>query len=360
MPSRRALWVSTSTETRGGIATYVREMQRMPLWNDWNIRHVTTHRDGSAATKAVVFAWGAIVFVSQLARFRPGVVHLHSSADASFVRKAILFWISHPFGIPVVIHMHGSDFQDYYDRSGRLAQSVIGATLTRANAVVALGEVWADKLRAIAPQARVIVIPNAVRPARRTVQPARNRPLNVVFLGRIGDRKGAFRLLDSWADLVSRPTSEDGSGRAVSLTIAGDGEVATARRRIQELGVGDSVELREWLTPEAVDDLLGKSQVLVLPSRNEGQPMAVLEAMARGLCVVASDVGGLPEMIGDGCGVIVSAEDGKAISDALKLVIDDDQLRLQFGAAAHARFADRFDVRAVARQIDDLYCEVAR
>ena len=79
MAERRALWVSTSMETRGGIATYVRAMQQTPLWTDWNIRHVATHRDGSAAAKIAVFARGALLFVVELIRFRPSVVHLHAA-----------------------------------------------------------------------------------------------------------------------------------------------------------------------------------------------------------------------------------------------------------------------------------------
>ena len=88
----------------------MRAMQQTPLWTDWNIRHVATHRDGSAAAKIAAFARGALLFVVELIRFRPGVVHLHASSGASFVRKGILFWISRLARVPVVVHMHGSGF----------------------------------------------------------------------------------------------------------------------------------------------------------------------------------------------------------------------------------------------------------
>jgi glycosyltransferase involved in cell wall biosynthesis len=351
MPERRALWASTSTETRGGIATYVRAMRETPLWADWNIRHIATHRDGSAASKIVVFARGAMLFIVELIRFRPSVVHLQAASDTSFIRKGILLWISRIAGVPVVFHMQGSNFQVYYENSPRPIQAVIRATLCRASAVVALGETWAARLSAIAPTARIAVIPNAVRPADRSVQPAPGEPVGVVFLGRIGDRKGAFRLLDAWARL---------DGEAATLTIAGDGDVERARRRIQELHLDETVEVREWLSESDVCELLDCAQVLVLPSRNEGQPLAVLEAMARGLCVVASDAGGLPEMIGGGCGMIVSPDDIEAIAAALRLVVHDHELRTQYGAAAYARVADLFDVRIVWRRLDALYREVSR
>ena len=337
MLERRALWAST--EDGGGIATYVRVIQQSPLWTDWNIRHVITHRSGSKAEKIRVFARGALLFVTELIRFRPGVVHLHAASDTSFIRKGVLLWISWLARVPVVVHMHGSGIQNYYENSPRAIQAVIRATLCRAGAVVALGEVWADRLRMMAPTARIPVIPNAVPLARRSSQPAPGEPVHVVFLGRIGEHKGTFRLLDAWAKLVRDPDFDTGKGKAAHL-------VDRRRRR-----GGASAALRSgtptgghrrssWLAVGSdTGELLDRAQVLALPSRNEGQPMAVLEAMARGMCVIASDVGGVPEMIGDGCGVIVEPYDLEAIEAALRLAVHDHDLRARYGAAAYARAA---------------------
>lgn len=88
--------------------------------------------------------------------------------------------------------------------------------------------------------------------------------------------------------------------------------------------------------------------------------MAVLEAMARGLCVIASDVGGIPDMIGGGCGLLVTPDDIEGITAALRLVVYDDEARAQYGRAAHMRVAERFDVDTVWRRLDTLYREVSR
>ena len=351
------LWAGT--DEGGGIATYVRVMQQTPLWSEWNIRYVVTHRDGSAAAKIWAFTRGGLLFAFELIRARPAVVHLHSASDTSFIRKGILLWTSWFASVPVVLHIHGSNFNEWYKNSPRMIQRAIRATLVRASAVVALGEDRATRLQEIAPTARIVVIPNAVRPARRAAQPAVGEPVHVVFLGRIGERKGTFRLLDAWADLTSDPDFGAGAGNAAILTIAGDGEVEQARERVGALHLEDSVQVRGWLSESEVGDLLDSAQVLVLPSRNEGQPMAVLEAMARGLCVVASGVGGLPEMIGSGCGVIVSPDDIDAIASALRLVVHDEGLRVRYGAAAYARAMDQFDVGTVWRRLDALYREAA-
>ncbi|MGE2834251.1 glycosyltransferase family 4 protein [Mycobacterium sp. SMC-4] len=357
MVDQKALWVSTSTQTRGGIASYVRAIQDTSVWQDWNVRHVATHRDGTAAEKIAVFASGTLRFVVELIRFRPSVIHLHASTRGSFVRKAILFWISRITGTPVVLHMHGSGFPQDYEDSPRAVRAMVRATLRRADAFVALGQMWADRMQKIVPDARIHAIPNGVRLAPRVAQRSAV-PLSVVFLGRIGDHKGTFRLLDAWAKLNCEPDFVTASGTTATLTIAGDGEIDRARRYVKDLCLEDTVTVHGWLSETQVGDMLDRAQVLVLPSRNEGQPMAVLEAMARGLCVIAGDVGGLPEMIGGGAGILIPPDDAEAVADALRKVIGDHELRDRYGAAAHLRIREQFDTEAIARRLDVLYREV--
>jgi glycosyltransferase involved in cell wall biosynthesis len=116
--------------------------------------------------------------------------------------------------------------------------------------------------------------------------------------------------------------------------------------------------VHDWLSENEVGELLDRAQVLALPSRNEGQPMAVLEAMARGLCVIATDVGGLPEMIGEGCGVTIPPEDTEAIAAALREVVLKSELRIRCGSAAYARVEKQFDTYTIGRRLDALYREV--
>lgn len=358
MADQRALWVSTSVETRGGIASYVRSMQQTFLWDDWNIRHVATHRDGSAALKVLTFAYGALQFVFELIRFRPSVVHLHAGAYGSFLRKSILFWISRPTRVPVVLHMHGSGFQTYYENSSRAVQAFIRATLCSSSVLVTLGDVWAARVHEIAPSARIAAIPNGIRLDRRSAEPPLGEPVHIVFLGRIGDRKGTFELLDAWAELSGETAFTSGRGNVATLTIAGDGQVGRARRYCRDLCLESSVAVNDWLSPNEVRDLLQHAQVLVLPSRSEGQPMAVLEAMARGLCIIATNVDGLPEMIGGGCGVLIPPDNTEAIVAALREVVYNPELRARYGAAAYARVRDEFDTCVIARRLDGLYREV--
>lgn len=352
MNAPRVLWVSTSLSTRGGVSSCVRTLKDTPLWGEWSVEHIATHRDGPVAARILAFARGLGGFVGTLAKRRPDLVHLHMSSYGSFARKATLAWIAKAARLPVVLHVHGSEFGLFYQRAPRLLRLIIRATLTQAGAVVALGDRWANLLRRIAPEAHVTVIPNAVPRGALVRQPGHGESVHVVFLGTIGDRKGTFTLLDAWARLA-------GDARQARLTIAGDGEVARARETIARLGLGSSVEVVNWLSRAHVGDLLSCAQVLVLPSRNEGQPMAVLEAMANGLCVVASDAGGIPDLVVDGVsGLLVPPGDVPALTTALRHVITDHDARCRLGTAAFERVRQHFDVEVVWKRFDALYREV--
>jgi glycosyltransferase involved in cell wall biosynthesis len=88
--------------------------------------------------------------------------------------------------------------------------------------------------------------------------------------------------------------------------------------------------------------------------------MAVLEAMAHGLCVVATDVGGIPDLVDEECGVLVPADDTDALALALRTVITDPQKRAELGALALDRVRERFDVDVAWRRLDALYEELVR
>lgn len=128
---------------------------------------------------------------------------------------------------------------------------------------------------------------------------------------------------------------------------------------VAERGLGSSVDVLSWLGPDEVARLLDSAHVLVLPSRNEGQPMSILEAMARGVCVVATDVGGIPDLVEDGVSArLLSADDPAGLAKVLGEVVDDADLRARLGTAGRDRAKQQFDVDEVWRRIEGLYDEV--
>ncbi len=171
-------------------------------------------------------------------------------------------------------------------------------------------------------------------------------------VGRLEPRKGTATLLAAVAAM------RDAGRPAISTLIVGDGPLRDAlaaeaeRLRItsQVRLLGDRAEVREVL--DALD-------AFVLPSRTEGMSNALLEAMAMGLPVVATAVGGNPEVIADGrSGVLVPADDPAAMAAAVARVLDDASFAARLGAAARRTVEERYGARSMVRRLEAVYAAV--
>jgi glycosyltransferase involved in cell wall biosynthesis len=109
-----------------------------------------------------------------------------------------------------------------------------------------------------------------------------------------------------------------------------------------------------------IPDVLGASDVFVLSSAYEGNPLSVIEAMAAGLPVVSTSVGGVPELLENGKeGFIVQPGNAEQLSDAMMTLLKDGHLRGAMGAAAATRAKEKFDVSAMIRAYEELYNEIS-
>lgn len=348
------VWASTSLRTQGGMTTFVATMRDTALWDTWGVEFVETHCAGSAGARLRIFAGGLVRYAWLLLARRPALVHLHSGKMGSFARKSVLLWLARAARVPVVLHIHAGMFRVFYDRMPGPGRWYIRRTLAAASAVVGLGGGWTERLREIEPAARLVPVPNGIRIVGVGARAAAGEPVHVVCLGRMHPDKGTYVLLDAWARVVADVPQ-------ARLTLAGNDEVERTRETVARLGLRGSVTVREWLSPPAVRELLATAHVLTLPSRNEGQPMSVLEAMARGMCVVATSVGGIPDLVEDGTSaLLVPPDDVDALTKALWTAITDAPTRHRLGDAALHRARAEFDVDVVARRFDDLYRDVGK
>jgi glycosyltransferase involved in cell wall biosynthesis len=172
-----------------------------------------------------------------------------------------------------------------------------------------------------------------------------------LFVGRLERYKGLDTLLAAWADLMQR-------GCSSRLLIVGSGDVAAWTREAQAHGV------ERWVTylggRADVVDLYRAADIFVFPSRGEGCPNAVLEAMASGLPVVATDVAGNREVLGEdgNAGWLVPAEDPAALAEAVATLLGSPSMRREVAMAARERILERFDIDRVGAQYLCLYEEL--
>lgn len=313
-----------------------------------HVERVASYVDGSFAQKQWVLLKGLARFIHLLATRRVGLVHCHSAMRGSFWRKGLFASIARLFRVPVILHLHGSEFKPFYQSQPGFLKGRIRHNLERADKLLVLSESWQQFVGSIAPAAHIEVVPNYV-PLPPLPDLSARAGNQVLFLGLVGDRKGVFDLIPAFAEVRKRHPD-------ARLIIGGNGEIDRAAALIAELGMEDAITLAGWIDGDAKADLLSKSDIYVLPSHNEGLPMSVLEAMAMHQPVVTTRVGGIPELITDGAdGLLIEAGNCAALTEALSTLLGDAARRKELGRAARARIEARYSDRVILPQLHAIY-----
>lgn len=280
-------------------------------------------------------------FIATLIVRRIDLLHIHVAPRGSTLRKAIFARVGKLFGKPIVLHLHGSGYDDFFSRQSNFVKARIRKFFQSADAVIVLGQGWRDW--AISNDglrldlAHVQIIDNGV-PEPGNVATRNNVIPRIIFVGVVGRRKGVDVLLNALAAIPS--------DLQWVCTICGNGEVEAYTAAAQRLGLlRDRVTFTGWQSEAEVRAQMAASDIYVLPSRAENQPIAILEAMAIGLPVVASNVGDIPNQVRDGItGRIVPTEDSDALRSALEELLRNKSMREMMGEAGRAKFVQNYSI----------------
>lgn len=342
--------LGAAPETRGSIASIVEAYRASGLFARWPITYVATHGDAPAAQRASLALRGAGTFAALLAQHRRVALHVHTAAHASFWRDSAYTVAAFAAHCPVILQLHGSGFERFFDACGASSRSAIRFAFAHAACVAVPSQRMASWVRSVAPAARVSCLPLPV-PIPAT-SPGAARPNLVLFLGRLEAAKGIHDLLEAVSRL--REAVPD-----VRLVCAGDGERIAVARQAERLGIADAVKFTGWVGPSGKRALLESAAVYALPSYSEGTPFGLLEAMAAGVPVVASPVGGIPEVLVDGVsGFFAAPGDVATLVRLLRKLLLDRALGARIGAAARETARLRFSPERAIPALEALYGEI--
>lgn len=278
-----------------------------------------------------------------LARTRPAILWIHTCSGFSFYLASLHAATARLLRHRVILHLHGGRFADFSASAGPLSGRWIRRTLERAHAVVVLSTGWQRQIRQIAPKAEIQVMENAVALSPPRICTSRSKDLcHFGYLGRLDVEKGVHEMLDAARVLAA-------SGVGFRLTMAGlggsAGDPAEVAGAAAKLGIAQYVEVIGPVAEAAKEAFFADCHVYVHPSHFEGMPLAVLEAMSRGLPVIATRVGAIPEAISDGQeGLLVPVKDANMLAAAMRALASDGLSRRQMGAKARELAARRFSV----------------
>lgn len=311
-------------------------------------------RDRSNTIEQITFLLSAALLGLPLVlRLRPQVVLAFFGAPSGV---AVWFW-SWFISLPYIVSLRGGDvpgFRPYdFARQHRLLAPLLRRVWRRARAVVANSQGLRQLGLAFESRVPIAVIPNGVdldafKASERSWQPAR-----LLFVGRVVYQKGLDLLLSALASLKNLPWS---------LEIVGDGpRTADLQAQAAEAGLAERITFSGWKSGVELAERYANANLFAYPSRHEGMPNALLEAMASGLPAVATRIAGNEEIQVDGeTGRLVPAEDVGALRHALEELIADPAARQDLGAAARKHVEGRYSWRSVANAYLELLQQAAQ
>ena len=358
---KKIVMLGTHVDGCGGIASVIAVYRAAGLLARRDIVYLPTHRTGPGRAKIHLFAQALLAVLRLLARGEVALLHIHVAINASFWRKYVFFLLGYLCRVPVALHLHAGRYPDYYRNGcGPLARLLMRFAFDRAQAVLVVSGELQAWVRSVSSQGRVVVLHNPVLLPQRdevaepSAKPAPARaPATLVFLGHLEAGKGCYDLLRAMRMIVAAVPQ-------ARLLLCGDGRRDEAHALAASLGLLASVDFPGWIAAERRAALLDMATVFVLPSHAEGLPMSLLEAMAHGVPVVATAVGGIPEAVRDGLeGVLVAPRDAAALASAVLGLLADPDARMRMGAAARERVRSEFSSTRMIVTLEDLYEKLA-
>ncbi|MCX6880610.1 MAG: glycosyltransferase family 4 protein [Verrucomicrobia bacterium] len=362
----------TPQEPRGGVESVTVVLVRaLAAMDDLDVHVVTLDRDGAAAVvethdgatvhRLPTSRWrqfadvlcgpGRHRLIDYILSLKPDILHSHETHGLTLGRLPI----------PHVFTLHGFDSINLRADAARFAalRSLLWGMLERR------GLARQRHIISISPYVRRVIEPltaavihdieNPVDERFFAINPA-PQGLRVLCAGWLNERKNTLQAIKGFGLTVAR-------GVGGTLVIAGQAKEPAYHQRVLDCiarhKLADRVELLGHIDHRRLMEQLGKATVFLLPSRQENSPMAIAEAMAAGLPVIASNRCGMPFMVTENeTGFLIEPEDTEQIAERLARLLQDPALARQMGQAGRRVAEQRFAPRMVAEQTRAVYQEL--
>ncbi|MBW8271281.1 glycosyltransferase family 4 protein [Caldovatus aquaticus] len=370
MPRPRVMLVGPWPPTTGGVTTFLLNVAHSPLRERFELLPFTTSRPpkrnvadnygyrsvlrggiGRVLAGAVVTLWHLLLFPWAVLRRRADIVQVQSSDFQSFWEAALYVAMARALRRPVLMRLGGA-FDHFYAVSSPRARRLIGRVLRLPDRLIVQSAYWREVVRRAGRAEGVVVLPNWVpdclaEPAARAPRAA---PLCLFVAGTEAVRKGVEEVL-----AAMRAVSLAGCPLRFRL-VALPPRLAA---RLEEEGIADLAEVEGYVGHARLLAIMREADIFLLPSRGEGFPNALIEAMASGMACIATPVGAIPEIAAPEGAILVPVRDAAALSEALLRLARDAALRRRLGENGRAIVRERYVASAVLPVLERAWLAVA-
>lgn len=250
------------------------------------------------------------------------------------------------------MHIHGGSFSDFYRNSNLLLKKYIHEVLKRSNLVICLSDSWrhffVDELKL----KNIRILGNPVSLNNDRVEIQSKRGIKLLFLGKISQQKGIF-------DLINYLRSDEYFLKGqINLMIGGNGDEKRLLDLLNEHSLSNYIKYFGWVDNNLKAILFKQCDIFILPSYYEGLPVSVLEAMAFSKPVIATRVGGIPEIVIEGIsGWLIPPRNLDQLNHIFKSIFEDKTLLSKYGDGAF-QIAQEFSTDKIMNKLDQYYSEL--
>lgn len=254
------------------------------------------------------------------------IVHIHGASRGSFYRKFLIFLVvKYLFKKKVLYHIHGGGYHIFYNNSSLIKKRAISFFINQCDCLVCLSHFWKSYFLQNFNARRIEVLPNVINHPKLT-ETGKNNIISFLFLGYITQQKGIFDLLAVIAKNKKKYTNR------IKLMVGGNGESARLQEIIKAEDITGIVDFLGWVKTEEKEKMLNMADIYILPSYNEGLPVSILEAMAYEKPIIATDVGGISEIVfNKRNGILLEPGNNLQIEQAIDFFLENPEKIKDFG-----------------------------
>jgi len=344
----KILMIGPDMNSLGGISSVIKLYKNYGL----DCTNLSSYKDGNIFTKLNIYFFFLIKYILILVTNKNiQLVHIHTASRGSFLRKALAFKIAKLFHKKVILHIHGAEFLIFYQNLPNFFKKRVAETLASADLIIVLSKQWKDNILGISKGCNMEVLYNPTV-IRKENTHSESKSIRVVFMGRLGKRKGIY-------DIIEAAKHIDNTN--VEIQLYGDGNLEQFEKLIKDANLQGVVKIMGWVSGFKKEEVLKNSDIFILPSYNEGLPMSILEAMAYGLPIISTPVGGISEAVEDGVsGFLIQPGDSEALAEKINLLANNRPLMGQMGQQAYKQATEKFDIKIITRQLQDIYDKILK
>ncbi|RKM57796.1 glycosyltransferase family 1 protein [Butyrivibrio sp. CB08] len=347
----KILMIGPDRRVHGGISALMNSYCEAGLQDKVELKYIGTMKEGSKLKKLMVAGLAFIDFMRSVDRY--DIVHVNCSSDSSFMRKSYFIRYAKRRGKKVLLHQHGGDFVNYYNNEiSDKKRAYIREILDMADLMLVLTNQWKDFFGGLTDGNKIHVLPNGiVTEGVNTPAPGTKDMNKILFLGRICLAKGVKELVAAVHDIHE-------TNDKVKLYLGGIFEDPELIDDIEENST--FVKHIGWVSGEDKNKWLDECGIMAVPSYFEGFGLSVVEGMLHGCCVVASNVGGIPDIVEDEVdGLLVEPKDEDSLRNAIERVMNDKDLADKLSGNGVKKARDKYSIENIETQLLSYYEEIS-